>query len=878
MSSRTLSTYPITYLNGLGLVASGKREINTGNQFDKYYPIRNPQEVTLGRGNSYDTLQFMVQKIQNDHKEATKIATKLYHPNLAQFTKNIFDHIFHNFQYKPDPRNREQVKGVAGSYARRKSGIDCDDMAFLIGTILYNKGIPFALRKISNNASGDFTHVYVVVPKRPGLPLNRRENYYVIDPVVDTFDFEYPKNRVPKYYDEVLVNKKLSTMKGFECDSCTMQGIEDKYKLDTKQGWVQVKENVISGAEPIPTDDTKEEFLNKVNALISSWDDPETREYIIAILLVDELEEEDGLAGMEGLFKRVFKGVKKGVSTVAKTAGKVVKGAVKVTSRVNPTTTLAREGIKAYFRLAGKKNAAKVWPGAYTEAQARAVGISSAEWRKRNEKWESIKKLFTTIGGTTDKLRDAIFDGAKKEAGSQKWFIDKSVVESRKTPGTTSRVSPAPPRVTGPTQSRVSPAPPRVTGPTNSRDLSTYNRYMILYNRYKTSNPSLANRYVPMINNLAPKVGKPTVATIGASSNTANSTSTNSINVSPNVLSYYNRYMTLYNRYKTSNPSLANRYVPMINNLAPKVGKPTVATIGSSAPANTSTKANTTSTSNSKYLALYNRYLGLYNRYKTSNPSTANRYVATINRYASLINKPTVSPVGTTSSRSATSRISTPTTRTAFGIRRNPSIATPTMLRTALRGFELTGMGVEPISTGAAAAAATPFIVKIINLLKGISDSPVTAEVVRSSFTKSSSGTKPPIFSNLKSRLEEIKKSQAANLLQSFRSSSTLPQILKDAAKSQAVKNSPKTTSPLELTRPERPTNATVQELEKAKDLSIVSTTEEASITPGISNKNLLIGAGVVTVAAIAYGMAGKGKGMKGVGTTSPAKKTTIVI
>lgn len=449
--SRTLSTYPITYLNGpggLGLVATGRRKINMGNTFDAYYPQRPVREIPLGTGDSYKTIAEMITHIRRDHKEAEKIARKLYSPDLKQFTKNIFDHIYNYFQYKPDPKTREQVKGVAGSYALRKTGIDCDDMAFLTGAILYNYGIPFAIRKIATDATGDFSHVYIVVPKEPGLPLNVRSNYYVIDPVVDTWDFEYPKNQVPRYYDERIVNPKETTMNGLNCGYDTMNGLDD-YDLNDLNDWERLRDAILAKTEPVPMGETWDSFLYKVNLVINAWEDPEVREATLEALM----EEEDGMmagmgmAGMDGWLKKKLKkvgsAIKKVTTPVRNTvktvvqkgvsaAKTVVRTGVKVATTILPVTFAAREGVKLWFRVLGKKKAAALWPGLYTEQQALALGIAKKDWEDRNDKWKRVAKVFEGIGGDDKNLAEAIYDGAKKEVGSPSWMLDFNTVWTKR--------------------------------------------------------------------------------------------------------------------------------------------------------------------------------------------------------------------------------------------------------------------------------------------------------------------------------------------------------------------------------------------------------------------------------------------------------------
>lgn len=416
---RQLSEYRVTYLNGLGLVATGRRAINRGNQFDSYYPNRELKEVELGVGNSYFTLDNMVERLKRDYKEAQKIATLLYSPDLNTFCRNIFNHIYKNFQYKPDPISHEQIKGVAGSYKLRLEGIDCDDMAFLAGCILYTKGVPFAFRKIAQASTGDFSHVYVVVPKQPNLSLSNRNNYYVIDPVLDRYDYEYPENYLPKYYDEVKVTRQMNGLNGL----FGMNGLEN-YKLNTKQGWEQLRAAILDNKESVPAPYAIDDFIAKVSGLISYWEYPQLREYTIEQL--HEAETLRGLSGLDGFFKNAVKAVgstvkKVATSKPAQIVAKVVSAPVKLATA--PLRLAAREGIKLWFRKLGKKKAKSLWVGIYTEDQAKAKGINLADWKRRKDNWEKVKKIFEGLDGDDKNLAEAIHDGAAEEAKSKAWFL-----------------------------------------------------------------------------------------------------------------------------------------------------------------------------------------------------------------------------------------------------------------------------------------------------------------------------------------------------------------------------------------------------------------------------------------------------------------------
>ncbi len=186
---------PIKYLNGvghLGLVASEKRNIKSGAQYDKYFtaPKRNDKYLSYA-GTTNDTIGFMSDIIKNTLDDTKKIAQVLKGNNMQSTLSNIFNFIFEHIQYKPDDPMNEELRRPKRAWADRVTGVDCDCYSILIGSILSNLNIPFALRMVKINGKPYYQHVYVVVPK-DGRQASLANNYYTVDPVLDTFNEEHP--------------------------------------------------------------------------------------------------------------------------------------------------------------------------------------------------------------------------------------------------------------------------------------------------------------------------------------------------------------------------------------------------------------------------------------------------------------------------------------------------------------------------------------------------------------------------------------------------------------------------------------------------------------------------------------------------------------
>ena len=77
---------------------------------------------------------------------------------------------------------QEQVRRPLRTLYDQKG--DCDCYATLIGSMLYNLGIPFKFRIAEYANKGYYQHVYVIVPYSGG--------YFTVDPVLDNFNQEKP--------------------------------------------------------------------------------------------------------------------------------------------------------------------------------------------------------------------------------------------------------------------------------------------------------------------------------------------------------------------------------------------------------------------------------------------------------------------------------------------------------------------------------------------------------------------------------------------------------------------------------------------------------------------------------------------------------------
>jgi hypothetical protein len=133
--------------------------------------LENTNPILHPDGTVAQTVEYMKQIVREHHKDVAKIADKLYDPKLSHFLRNVFDFVMAYVKYKTDSAFTEQLRTPVRTLKDQKG--DCDCMSILIGSILYNKNIPFYFRVSKYDVTRDFSHVYVVVPR------NGDAGYYV---------------------------------------------------------------------------------------------------------------------------------------------------------------------------------------------------------------------------------------------------------------------------------------------------------------------------------------------------------------------------------------------------------------------------------------------------------------------------------------------------------------------------------------------------------------------------------------------------------------------------------------------------------------------------------------------------------------------------
>jgi hypothetical protein len=171
-------------MSALGLVAAGKRNIREGFAYDKYFPRPKVKDEIVKRdGTVRDTVKLMDKIVRSTLSDTSHLAPLLKGKTVRETCENIWNFLYNHVQYRLDKPGLEELRRPSRSWFDRKAGVDCDDFAIMASSLLLNSGIPHKFRVTKYNA--DWQHVYVTVP----ISSNKE---YIIDCVLDTFDYEKP--------------------------------------------------------------------------------------------------------------------------------------------------------------------------------------------------------------------------------------------------------------------------------------------------------------------------------------------------------------------------------------------------------------------------------------------------------------------------------------------------------------------------------------------------------------------------------------------------------------------------------------------------------------------------------------------------------------
>lgn len=206
-------------LEFLGIVASSRRNIKPGNEFNGYFPASSGKTVVLSHtSNPRDTVEHMEEIVRQTLDDTKKISKILIGSSTVQTCKKIWNFCYHHIQYKLDDQNAEQLRRPARTWRDRATGVDCDCYSIFVSSILLNLGIPHYYR-VADYGNG-YQHVYVVVVSG--------QNEIIIDPVLDQFNQE--KKPINKKFDHHVKTEYLGSVSETEREKRKRQIFEETLK------------------------------------------------------------------------------------------------------------------------------------------------------------------------------------------------------------------------------------------------------------------------------------------------------------------------------------------------------------------------------------------------------------------------------------------------------------------------------------------------------------------------------------------------------------------------------------------------------------------------------------------------------------------------
>jgi hypothetical protein len=398
----------------------GRRNIVDGSAYDKYFgkPI-NEDYIKGDNSTETNVAKILPNVVKKYCYQTRKIANHLYSKDLRTFCENIWTFLFKHIQYEYDEAGREQFRTPYRSWQERETGIDCDCFSIFVSCILTNKKVPHYFR-ITKYGGNNWQHIYVIVPKGNGIKFdpNNGNTYYTIDCVLHEF------NREKEYNEQKL--QPMNAMNGLGIITEVLAGFEEK------EDAAQVLTGFILDEEHLSGDDTAnlklqllatrnwvnenprlyekqngkkaDDFIKMCDYALQYWDNPETREKALNVLIENEKMQEARINGLgtPQLRKQVFT---KRIAMVKAMPMKVAKPAVAEFDEDDDF-----EGVGAAKKSKAEKKAQKA------EKKATKQEAKKEAKQERKERREANKEELKNQQGFWNKLKTAVKQGAKAVA------------------------------------------------------------------------------------------------------------------------------------------------------------------------------------------------------------------------------------------------------------------------------------------------------------------------------------------------------------------------------------------------------------------------------------------------------------------------------
>lgn len=138
--------------------------------------------IELPAGDFKGTMEVIIESIEKYKYQTDRrfFTYKSDECSLPEFCQWLWSWLRSNVTYSPDAPLTEQIRSPSRTLADAKTGVDCEDFAIFISTVLVNNSISHSLR-VADYGNG-WQHIYVVV--------RDRKKTITIDPVNTLFNVE----------------------------------------------------------------------------------------------------------------------------------------------------------------------------------------------------------------------------------------------------------------------------------------------------------------------------------------------------------------------------------------------------------------------------------------------------------------------------------------------------------------------------------------------------------------------------------------------------------------------------------------------------------------------------------------------------------------
>ncbi len=448
---------PNAPLYRIGFVATGARRTKTdGAKYDKYFvgKYQGKRELVNRNPSTYDTIALIAKVSSECAYQVKPLATQvLKRATIEETLKTDWQFVYDYIAYQED--KDEEVRDPLAAWSEKRG--DCDCYATFLSALLICQGIEHYTDTVKMYHKNNFQHIFIIVPKNPRtfnpeLDKNDKSKYWVLDPVVDSYNLEpgnitfkhLTKMGAPLYRISGTGNNTASNtgsilpfgkeFEGFGKSlsenyqfiqglGCTADRSAAQAQLLRDEFLQRLKVNLVNTRNRLALTNFKgkQEILDRYDSVIAAWDDETARK--------QELQKIEGLNGLWDKVKDITDDVgdaaRKALEEAQKAADEVAKkvkeGAAAVKSKaeqfadflkkINPIGIAGRTTIFQVFRNNTGGSASRLkW--AYASPEIFVLnGQPIANQAKYKEKREQIEKIVEAMGGTKMELQSAVLAG-----------------------------------------------------------------------------------------------------------------------------------------------------------------------------------------------------------------------------------------------------------------------------------------------------------------------------------------------------------------------------------------------------------------------------------------------------------------------------------